>query len=153
MKRIKLANLIKESKDGYGDCYEVAGHYILGWEGENIDSRHRLVHGMVNGQGQLAGLRFGHAWIEHGNMVIDKSNGNDVTLPKEIYYKAGHIKKGDNKYYTQEEARKWILETENWGPWETDSDPVRITEDIPDDQSEIGKQGVRLTHRELKLLQ
>jgi len=150
MKRIKLANLIKESKDGYGDCYDVAGRYILSFNGENIDKRHRLVHGMVNGQGSLIGLRFGHAWIEHDSMVIDKSNGNDVTLPKQIYYKAGHIKEGDNKYYTQDEARKWILETGNWGPWEMDSDPIHITEDIPDDQSEIGKRGVKLSRKELQ---
>jgi len=153
MKHIKLTDLIKEDSNANGDCYDTAGRYILGFNGENIDNKHRLVHGMVNGQGQLTGLRFGHAWIEHGNMVIDKSNGNDVTLPKEIYYKAGHIKEDDNKYYTQDEAREWILETGNWGPWEMDSDPVRITEDIPDDQSEIGKRGVKLTSRELKLLQ
>ena len=50
------------------------------------DKNAKLVHGMVSGQGQLEGVRFGHCWVEKGNRCIDKSNGNNIDFPKKLYY-------------------------------------------------------------------
>jgi hypothetical protein len=52
---------------GEGDCYEAAAKLLYA---------HRscpgimLVHGTVTGQGPIAGIRYGHAWIEVGDVVL-----------------------------------------------------------------------------------
>ena len=120
-----------------GDCYEAAGRYMMdecdvkgGCEGLV------LVHGEVGGQGALDGVRFGHAWVEKGGTVIDKSNGRNITMPKVMYYAIGQVQNidpekwgkpefghdvftdGNLHKYTWEEARAKILETGVWGPWD-----------------------------------
>ena len=42
--------------EGNGDCYQSAVNVLM----RNMD-KGTLVHGMVNGQGRLEGIRFGHA--------------------------------------------------------------------------------------------
>jgi hypothetical protein len=51
-----------------------------------------LVHGTVTGQGPIAGMRYGHAWIEVGDVVLDPSNGRFVCARKSAYYAAGEIR-------------------------------------------------------------
>ena len=51
---IKLKQILQE---GLGDCYQAGGRLIMNFFG---DKEHRLVHGMVNGQGALEGMRYGH---------------------------------------------------------------------------------------------
>ena len=98
-----------------GDCYNVAGRYLMDHAfGE--DSGLLLVHGEVGGQGPLAGIRMGHAWIEDGDMVIDNSNGTNRTIPKQLYYAIGNI--GQTFKYTMDEMRKKVLEYGHWGPWD-----------------------------------
>ena len=62
---IKLKQILLE---GMGDCYQAAGRLIMS------KMNGKLVHGMVNGQGSLDGIRFGHAWVEVGSKVFDYSN-------------------------------------------------------------------------------
>jgi len=120
-----------------GDCYEAAGKYIMDMCNDS-GCHSTLVHGEVAGQGPLAGVRYGHAWVEDGNTVIDKSNGRDLEMPKAIYYAIGQIASPDmSKWgtpegmqdpelfsggnlhkYTWEEAREKILEYGHWGPWD-----------------------------------
>lgn len=104
------------SKNKGGDCYSAAGRYIL----DNMDPELILVHGIVTGQGDIEGIQFGHAWVEDGNRVIDVSNGRNIQLPKQFYYKLGKIKK--TKRYKREEALKKMLETGHFGPWELKSE-------------------------------
>ena len=97
-----------------------------------------LIHGEVQGQGPLSGVRYGHAWVEDGSIVVDRSNGRDIRMPKAIYYAIGAIASPDmSKWgvpgslndpdlfsggnlhkYTWEEARTKILDSGNWGPWD-----------------------------------
>lgn len=101
-----------------GDCYEAAGRYMMdaclaGSEGLV------LVHGEVAGQGPMGGVTFGHAWVLDGDMVIDRSNGRDVRLPRAVYYALGQIDRLGNLHeYTWPEMRANILKYKTWGPWD-----------------------------------
>jgi hypothetical protein len=101
-----------------GDCYEAAGNYIVAhalFPGK--EKGLVLVHGEVTGQGPLEGVKYGHAWVEKGGLVIDTSNGRSLRMPKAAYYALGRI--GDNLHrYTPEQMRREILRHEHWGPWD-----------------------------------
>ena len=77
---IKLKQILTE---GNGDCYQAAGRLIMNFFG---DKNHKLVHGMVNGQGALSGKRYGHCWVESRNTVLDHSNGRKLEVPTKVYY-------------------------------------------------------------------
>lgn len=113
-----FSQFIVESHDG-GDCYEAAGRLILYGDSEvNSYGELYLIHGMVDGQGALEGVRYDHAWCEDDHLIYDFSNGRRLIFPKQLYYKLGNIKDSENFKYSKDEARKFILSTENWGPWE-----------------------------------
>ena len=132
-----IKEAITPSGNAGGDCYEVSGKHMM----ENCQvggCNLTLVHGEVQGQGPLSGIRYGHAWVEDGATVIDKSNGRNLTMPQAIYYAIGAIASPDmSKWgnpeslndpdlftggnlhkYTWEEARKKILDHGHWGPWD-----------------------------------
>ncbi|MEO2157784.1 MAG: hypothetical protein ABGX31_00440, partial [bacterium] len=70
----------------------------------------------------IEGISFGHAWVEKGGNVIDKSNGRDMQLPAVVYYAVGQIDYLDNVVkYPWSEARKKILDYEHWGPWDLET--------------------------------
>ena len=135
---IKLKTLLTEAK---GDCYQAGGRLIMNFFG---DKRHKLVHGMVNGQGALEGKRYGHCWVESSNSVLDHSNGRKLEIPKQIYYALGRVKRSQCKYYTPEQAAKMMSTKEHWGPWEM-AGGVVMAEDIPDVRGEIGKRRIRIS--------
>ena len=112
-------NKINALLEEMGDCYQAAGRLIM----EYI-SNGKLVHGMVNGQGRLNGIRFGHAWVEVGGKVLDHSNGQKRSLPKEVYYALGRIKPSECKYYKYQDAAKLMASKGHWGPWEMSGDTV-----------------------------
>ena len=110
-----------------GDCYEIAGKHML----ENAHSNDILCHGEVTGQGELNGIKYGHAWIERGDLVIDKSNGRNIQMPKLVYYilgkigqpsfdQAGNYHEGKTNVhrYSYPEFSEKILEFGHWGPWD-----------------------------------
>ena len=117
-----------------GDCYEVHGKMMLNPSGRNFI----LVHAEVMGQGQLAGIPYGHCFLinKMTGTVTDRSNGRNIQMPKEIYYMLGKI--DQSEYwddtmgyvsrtpkifeYTQEEAQAFMLETGTFGPWELETE-------------------------------
>ena len=102
-----------------GDCYEAAANYMANNCLINPDCGLILVHGEVAGQGPLEGMTYGHAWVLKGSVVVDKSNGRNLALPKQIYYAIGGIDQIGNVHtYTWIDARKKILEFEHYGPWD-----------------------------------
>jgi hypothetical protein len=135
---IKLKQLLLESE--LGDCYVAAARLASSFYGDD-KGKVKLVHGMVNGQGTLEGKRYGHAWVEYGNKVLDHSNGRKLEIPKSTYYAIGKVDPSQNKYYTPEETMKWMMKAKHYGPWEITGDTV-MAEDIPDDKREIGKKKV-----------
>jgi len=140
---IKLKDILLEGK--LGDCYQAGGRLIMEFMG---DQTAKLVHGMVNGQGVLKGRRYGHCWVEAKGQVLDHSNGRKLELDKTIYYLLGKVNPKECKYYTPKESRDWIMKEQHWGPWEMTGDVV-MAEDIPDSNSEIGDQELRINPSEL----
>jgi hypothetical protein len=117
--RILLANNMDMSKipeeNKNGDCYCVAANYVVDNAILRGQQNLTLVHGEVIGQGAIAGIQYGHAWVEDGDTVIDISSGRDIRIPKFLYYAVGNIEKTIR--YTPEETRKMLLKYEHYGPW------------------------------------
>jgi len=107
---------VTTNREATGDCYEAAVKIML------LDTPNpnlRLVHGEVAGQGPLEGVTLGHAWVEDGDVVIDNTNGRNITMPKVVYYAIGRIDQINNFHvYTTEEARTKVLSFLHYGPWD-----------------------------------
>jgi len=113
MKIWRIAGKIPKECTG-GDCYVVSGRYMMDHcfiGNENLS----LVHGTVTGQRKIEGVKYDHAWIEDGDMVIDKSCGRDLHIPKPVYYAIGRIE--NTKRYNCQEFRQMINKYKHWGPW------------------------------------
>jgi len=105
-----------------GDCYEAAGRYIA--TADLGDDTMRLCHGTAMGQGPIAGIRHGHAWIELNDiLVLEVANGNHLLIPRSVYYAMGEIE--NIVRYSPREAAEQMVQQEHWGPWhrETPTDP------------------------------
>jgi len=115
--KVLFETAIPKNSSG-GDCYQVAAKLVIDSE---VGTELVLVHAEVTGQGPLEGIKYGHAWVEniHGD-VIDKSNGRDITINKQVYYSIGNIssKKGKMFKYTRREALDKMLDSEHFGPWD-----------------------------------
>lgn len=103
----------KTKSSGDGDCFVVAL--------QNVTSNQNLYlcHGIVTGQGKLKGVQFAHAWNETDtDYVIDQSNGNNIILTKDAYYRLGHIDETTVYRYTFKETAQHVIDTGTYGPWE-----------------------------------
>jgi hypothetical protein len=105
-----------------GDCFEVhAKHlHLMSFNDPEKLKTMVLVHGVPTGTGNgIEGLEYAHCWIEENEMmVIDISNGADHYVPIPLYYGVGNIDEKRTKKYTYPEMKKWLHETEIYGPWE-----------------------------------
>mgnify|MGYP003152146658 CR=1 FL=1 len=124
-------NNIPDANEG-GECYDLAGNWVC----EN--PAHTLVHAEVTGQGDIEGIRYGHAFAEylgdhegkdyegegtlespiHGlpmMWVYDPSA--DARLPADLYYRLGQIDPNTVLRYSAEEALEQSALNSNWGPW------------------------------------
>lgn len=114
-KEIVFAQEILEgipSKNKNGDCYVKAYRY------QESNPEVTLVHGLVAGQGPLAGIVYNHAWCEHNGKIIDMTLKPEVqkSLPIELYYAIGNIKVFFK--YNNEERIEKVLDSGVYGPWE-----------------------------------
>ena len=100
-----------------GNCYFAAFAFFM--KNLGLDGI-KLVHGVPLGQGPIAGVRFGHAWVEIGDTVIDPSNGRFIVQRKERYYAIGHIETVVR--YGRREVCARAVETETHGPWDPSVD-------------------------------
>lgn len=103
-----------------GDCFEAAVKYMID---EGPGAGLTLVHAEVMGQGPIDGIQYAHAFcVDSNDIVIDKSNGGDVRLPKAIYYAVGGIYAIDNyTEYDFDEMLARCLEYEHYGPWDLET--------------------------------
>lgn len=97
---------------GDGDCYSAAYGLV-----HKLGGNWKLAHGSPTGQGPISGIKFGHAWVENKDTVIDPSNGGMVTLPKVAYYALGHIDPAEVKLFSPKEADAQAVRTGHYGPW------------------------------------
>lgn len=130
-----------------GDCFLVAAHLGMGFEPlegfEVNDEDVRIVHGLPVGRGSLnSGRRFWHAWVEVTlrtpltedmkamgfgqnfpndelvtELVVDRSNDQDVVMPRAMYYNIGQLHDGYVWRYTLDEARQEMVDRGTYGPW------------------------------------
>ena len=117
----------KPKKTATGDCYEAAAKYILSIGNSmyggtpGAASSLRVVHAEVAGQGPLEGTTFGHGFVVDmaTDVVIDKSNGRDLQLPRMLYYAIGGIEEiGNYHVYTYDETVAKMLQSGHYGPWD-----------------------------------
>ena len=103
--------------DAKGDCYPTAGIYMMDECMFRIKCDLLLVHAEVTGQGPIEGLKYGHAFIIDGDEVIDKSNGNNIRMPRTAYFAEARIR---NNYhiYNYDQFRQKIIEHQHYGPWD-----------------------------------
>ncbi len=100
-----------------GDCFENSVELMM----ENRGVDFILVHGLVTGTGgDVVGMRYVHAWVELGNIVIDTSReiNNPIIRAKNNYYEIGKIKVSETKRYNLKEIGDMILKYKVYGPWE-----------------------------------
>lgn len=107
-----------------GDCYVVAAKLVAV---EEVFPRYLVCHGEATGRNEIAGVRFGHAWIEgelgeQGPVVFDFSNGGNHIVPVDDYYRLGEIDPSSVRKYTAKEALMLMLKTGHYGPWDTDAE-------------------------------
>jgi hypothetical protein len=101
-----------------GDCFHKAAKMILNG---NLPFEHtKLVHGIVKSSKE--GRDMHHAWNEIGDVVIDRSNGQNIIMRKEQYYKLGKIKQTKGRYasYDSKEMAEKLFKHKHWGPWDLD---------------------------------
>lgn len=108
----------RSTKDKSGDCFLAHGNFIFA----DTKGKYTLCHGTV--YHSLTG-RHEHCWLEYEEkfesgftqmMVKDISNGNDVEMPQDAYYRLGKVE--DVKRYTRKEATGHMLTHMTYGPWE-----------------------------------
>lgn len=98
-----------------GDCYLAAARFLVSL---GVDTDARLVHGEVTGQGDVAGIRYGHAWVEINGSVIDPSNGRKLCVERERYYQLGKIDPSEVRSYSCHELLRATANSGHYGPWE-----------------------------------
>jgi hypothetical protein len=122
--------------EGDGDCFSAAIRAMLD---RSSDGRRgdMLVHGLVWGRGGANGHRFPHAWIESSDgMCIDRSNGNNITMPCVMYHALGGVRTdqpGAYRRYTMKEMLKMIDRYSHAGSWELDESLQRTPGGRSDD--------------------
>lgn len=114
---MKIKEIIAEAKKtANGDCFQVSAQAMLHGKLPGL----KLVHAYVTGQGPLEGQRYEHAWNEIGDVVLDNSNGRQIVMRRKQYYQLGNVVETPGEYavYDAEQARKKMLQTRTYGPWD-----------------------------------
>lgn len=115
-----------QEKNRGGNCYEIAGKIAMATpetlKSMGLPKFHGtpyVVHAQVIGQGDIEGVKYGHAWVEDDLFVYDFSNGRKIIFPKELYYLLGGVQTKKPIYFKYEfwEARKLMLDTGHYGSW------------------------------------
>jgi hypothetical protein len=126
-------NTQNEDEDGDGNCFLVAAQLVMdanlrGFRTDNLFT----CHGTVSGQEALLGTRFIHAWVELETdavtIVIDQSNGNNIVMPREAYYRLGEIDTDTVRRFTSGKTIDNLLRTGHYGPWETTMTATELAE-------------------------
>lgn len=75
-----------------------------------------LVHALIVGQGPIEGVVHWHAWVEHGPVAYDWSNGKNISLPVDVYRALARVQQSWE--YDAREAAQMMRLTQHFGPWQ-----------------------------------
>jgi hypothetical protein len=95
-----------------GTCYETAFQALF-------DGQHdewTLVHGRPTLTVEPF-IEYGHAWIEDPDGVTVFDTESRSYWPVHIYYKYGKIDPKKSTRYDKDEAIRWAMERNHYGPW------------------------------------
>jgi hypothetical protein len=119
----KLESVDEAMRQPTAHCYSLAADWVVngkssiaGREGGALPKSAKLVQGYPHLQ-RPPFKKYGHAWVEVGNMVYDATHEPILKMPKAVYYALGNIDPKDNRYYKQDKAREVLLSCGHWGPW------------------------------------
>ena len=98
-----------------GNCFQTAWRAFY----QNISKSPLLVHGIITGQGPIEGIKYNHAWVEIGDIVIDKTIPMFAKgFPKDAYYRLAEADEDKIFKYAAKEVAKKAQEFGTYGPWE-----------------------------------
>ena len=99
-----------------GQCYFNALNFSIKHKEEAL----KIVHGKVEGNGDLDGFPIIHAWVECENYVYDHDySSNKMTkIDKYKYYLLGNIQENELVSYTLSQAAALAMDTNHCGPWD-----------------------------------
>lgn len=120
-----------QDPSGPGNCYQNAAEHVVNSNNKNlrlVHGRPRLTKDALDSKGNVIprGSRFGHAWVEDGDTVIDPSQNpkKPVTMPKDRYYAIGNIDPAHNRSFDRAAMYKQMVKHRHYGPWgENAKDP------------------------------
>lgn len=136
-----------------GDCFTQACEYVLDKGIRDNKTNLKLVHAIIQPiMGPLAGVEFGHAWVEDGDKVIDTSRNNQVMEKQSYYMLAGlmnfpthedlqnrsytpTVKEDRIHRYSFEEARRMTVDSGRYGPWHENLDEYVLERDDEEDKT------------------
>lgn len=112
-KQPSLDEIPEENKNG--NCFVSSYQYFQSHIHSDKDLK--LAHGIIKGQGAIAGIWYVHAWCQDNHYVYD------MTLPKQYqimpiqkYYALSHAK--DVVLYDQKQVAQNSLKFKTYGPWD-----------------------------------
>jgi hypothetical protein len=118
----------------------IAPHIKIGELGANPT----LVHGLIVGDsGDIKDQKFGHAWIEGNDYVLDcgSAEKSHLLVERDVYYKYWRIDPAECRRYTFHEATEFILATgwdSGWEPGPTErNDAVDLRGEPPSTDPEL----------------
>lgn len=98
-----------------GDCFQAAWRAFY----QNLSSKALLVHGIITGQGPIEGINYNHAWVEIGEIVIDKTIPLFAKgFPRDAYYRLARVQEDKLFKYTAKDVAEKAQQFQTYGPWE-----------------------------------
>ena len=102
-----------------GNCYMTAYTYVFDDHIKNNGTKLLLVHAEVTGTGgNVAGIKYGHAFVLDGDFVIDTealAKGLPHRYPYEEYYAIGRVE--SEEIYNFNEMLAHAQVNQHYGPW------------------------------------
>lgn len=117
-------------REAKGNCYDSAVEFMLSLyqsleQWPQAQERVRLVHATCTGQGPIAGLPIGHAWVEYGDTAYDFSNGTRWVGRAARYRELAQAR--DVHEYDYRSMLINLNRHEHYGPWHEEEGVYRGT--------------------------
>lgn len=109
------AHMDYKRKQKLGDCFGSACNAVI--DAPAVTKPHYVYGKIKPNVGPQVGKKFGHAWVEMGDVVVDESNKKRIIMRKEDYYEKAGVKEADLVKLSQEDTAKLMTGTGRTGPY------------------------------------